>query len=218
MNSNVSPLKTRQERRHSRGLAVPAPAQGSAQVEVDCLPSIGPITVQEPPYKGAESDVGQLNTSDLTKAVLLDWLGQQPIMFHRVFVDITGNVISAIWLTYAVSSLTSDIRNAVDKNGLYQFNFNTSHCTAQTGLTSAEQKKCLLNLQQIGLLTKPSARALRAQVQVGINLQYLADRMLEHSQPLYVAMQQHGAMDEPLDVVHLQARSSARAQRQQAQS
>jgi len=232
--SNVLSLKTRQQRRHKRrdADAVPPQVASTLQLEPNDSPSaigtpsplgpgghireIGPLGAVAETVASNEADPFKLDSAMVTSAVLLDWLGQQPITFHRVFVDITGNVISAIWLTYALSSLTSDVRSAMDDQGLYQFNFSTEGCSSQTGLTALEQKKCILNLQQLGLVIKTSARAQRGQVRISINLQGLANQMLEHSKSLALAMHQQGAFDKQVDVNLLQARSNARAQRRAA--
>ena len=34
--------------------------------------------------------------------VVLEILGQAPIVFHRIFVDIMGSVTAALWLSYAL--------------------------------------------------------------------------------------------------------------------
>lgn len=38
----------------------------------------------------------------LQSAMLLDLVGQAPITINRAFVDLTGNVLAALWLSYAV--------------------------------------------------------------------------------------------------------------------
>ncbi len=32
----------------------------------------------------------------LNQAVMLNWLGQQPVSFHRSYVDVTGSVVAAL--------------------------------------------------------------------------------------------------------------------------
>ena len=43
------------------------------------------------------------HVSHLAQATLLNWLGQSPITFHRIYVDITGSVVSGLWLSYALN-------------------------------------------------------------------------------------------------------------------
>ena len=51
-------------------------------------------------------DALRLADSSLTQAILLDWLGQQPIAFHRIYVDISGSVTAAVWLSLVLSRMS----------------------------------------------------------------------------------------------------------------
>lgn len=55
--------------------------------------------------KNTKNLSAQLSNSDsefLKSALFLELIGQEPITINRAFVDLTGNVLSALWLTYAM--------------------------------------------------------------------------------------------------------------------
>ena len=51
------------------------------------------------------SDSCRADAGVVGELVVLEILGQAPIVFHRIFVDITGSVTAALWLSYALYAL-----------------------------------------------------------------------------------------------------------------
>ena len=107
-------------------------------------------------------------------------------MFHRVFVDITGSVLNALWLTHALSTI-AEKPSAVDANGICRYDLNISKCHIETGLSPLEQKNCVKKLEQLEILFKDTAQTKRKR-EVCLNLQLLAKFMQEHSEPLALTL------------------------------
>ena len=80
-------------------------------------------------------------------AVLLEILGQAPIVFHRIFVDITGSVTAALWLSYALYALEE--RRAGDDAW---FSKSQDEWQRDTGLTRREQETARKRLRALELL------------------------------------------------------------------
>ena len=80
-------------------------------------------------------------------ALLLEILGQAPIVFHRIFVDITGSVTAALWLSYALYALEE--RRAGDDGW---FSKSQDEWQRDTGLTRREQETARKRLRALELL------------------------------------------------------------------
>lgn len=85
-------------------------------------------------------------------ALMLEWIGQTPIMIHRAFIDLTGNVLTALWLSYAVEKA----KECIDQDGgnSVLISMPASECEKQTGITRAQQQTCRKSLIALGLLTE----------------------------------------------------------------
>ena len=83
-------------------------SKDSSPVATPPVPTLPKLPVAANSASAEEgSDAMQLADSSLTQAVLLDWLGQQPIAFHRVYVDISGSVTAAVWLSMVLAHMAS---------------------------------------------------------------------------------------------------------------
>lgn len=92
----------------------------------------------------------QLSNGDseyLKSALFLDLIGQEPITINRAFVDLTGNVLSALWLTYAMER---ERRN--ESEDFFEILMASSCCTKDTGITRAQQQTCRKALVDLGIL------------------------------------------------------------------
>lgn len=91
------------------------------------------------------------------QAVFLDIFGQAPVAFHRVFVDITGSVVSALWLSNAIN-LISQIIQSSPRGGEATlasdvwFSLSSDDCHATTGLSRREQETARESLRELGML------------------------------------------------------------------
>jgi hypothetical protein len=128
--------------------------------------------------------------SMLEEARFLHWFGQETIAFNRGYVDITGNVVSALWLSFVLERMPEDVRadraHLVDDR--YEFHMTGADCEAATGITRAQQVGCRAQLEALGLLQVDGIRGKAARFTV--NLSRLREIMTEQSRPLLVAMQQ----------------------------
>lgn len=84
-------------------------------------------------------------------AMMLEWIGQAPIMIHRAFIDLTGNVLTALWLSYAVEKAKEVMEQ--DTSSVI-ISMSASECEKQTGITRAQQQTCRKALIALGLLTE----------------------------------------------------------------
>lgn len=78
---------------------------------------------------------------------VLDLL-DEPIRFHRRFIDLTGNVSSALLLSYAC--YTSQQTHDTEQSGW--FLKSRDEWTAETGLSSTEQRTAIKRLQELEVL------------------------------------------------------------------
>jgi hypothetical protein len=188
-------------------------SQNPAQ-ELPALPSLSASGT-------GQQDAPPLATTDmsnhhLSQAVLLDWLGSQPVAFHRVYVDICGSVTAAVWLSLVLSLLDSQGKKLVDAQGIFRFALSSSQCEAQTGLTYREQRKAQRQLVDCELLTlegKPAGQA--AAPMFALDMNALTQRLLSHSAGL-AELIQHNAPAGEVDVASLERRAQARASRRSA--
>lgn len=96
-------------------------------------------------------------------ALLLDTMGQSPISFHRAFVDVTGSVTSALWLSWAVNQVNIQAaqlkQRGVAKLEDTQVWFESNHpdCERDTGLTRREQDTARRILREAKILHERTA-------------------------------------------------------------
>ena len=93
---------------------------------------------------------------DENLALMLDVLGQPPVMFHRAYVGIAGGIAGALWLSFAmgrraqaVAALQEADQAAVEP---VWFSFSREDCEEGTGLTRHQQDSARRELRQIGVV------------------------------------------------------------------
>lgn len=128
-------------------------------------------------------------TGLLKEAQLLQWLGQNTITFNRDFVDLTGNVLSALWLGFVLDRIPAFVREgrASAEGGTYTFVMTSQECEEATGITRAQQATCRRQLAEAGLLTESGRRG--KAVVYTLHMDRLSARLAEMAQPLAQALQ-----------------------------
>ncbi len=110
-------------------------------------------------------------TGKIEAELLLDLLGQAPIVFHRCYVNITGSVTAALWLSYAVYHIT-EIALADDG----WFSKSQLEWERETGLSRREQesaRKLLIGLKILKERRPGLQRPLQFQIDFDILMQQL---------------------------------------------
>jgi hypothetical protein len=120
-------------------------------------------------------------TNHIHSAMMLEWLGQAPVTIHRAFIDLTGNVLAALWLSYALERAPGQ-----DQTGSVLIEMTSSECQKDTGITRAQQQTCRKALADLGILSEEGAKG-RA-LQYRINTKRLMDLLVEQAQPLTDAL------------------------------
>ena len=172
--------------------------------------------------EGAEAVVLRMGESSLTQAVLLDWLGQQPVAFHRVYVDISGSVTAAVWLSMVLAHMAGGPSNQIDDQGTYRFKLARTHCEAETGLTDAEQRKAHRQLVKAGILSVsyPNKNELHPNTTPSpsfkLDLRKLTALLLTHSEGLADMMRASASTAPAMDVQALERLAQERAARRRA--
>lgn len=96
-------------------------------------------------------------------ALILDTIGQPLITFHRAFVDVTGSVTCALWLSWAINQVNIQAaqlrRNDVAQLEDVQVWFECNHhdCERDTGLTRREQDTARRILRDAKILHERTA-------------------------------------------------------------
>jgi hypothetical protein len=96
------------------------------------------------------------------EAVLLELFGRQPVAFHRAFVDVTGSVTAALWLSHAIG-----LAQQADASAPFQLS--QDDCNAATGLSRREQETARARLRAAGLMSET-----RQGRQIGYRLDFQA--------------------------------------------
>lgn len=193
------------------------------QSSPSALPSLPtlPTSTKTPP-SADESEAMQLADSSLTQAVLLDWLGQQPIAFHRIYVDISGSVTAAVWLSMVLSRMASGPSEQIDASGLHRFTLAKTQCEAETGLTEAEQRKAHKQLAKAGILSVSYPKknekhpGKTASPSFELDLRKLTALLLARSEGLAEMVRSSAATAPSLDVQALERQAQERATRRRA--
>lgn len=133
--------------------------------------------------------------SALGQAALLEWLGQPAIAFHRVYVDIAGGVLPALWLSHAMNRVATAHALAFEPNGDFVFTMSASECEDATGITRAQQAGCRKQLIRQGLMLE-QAEQRRATV-YRLHLDRIARCLLAQAAPLAERLQAYPVLPEP---------------------
>ncbi|WP_141832007.1 hypothetical protein [Delftia sp. HK171] len=117
----------------------------------------------------------------LQSAMLLDLVGQAPITINRAFVDLTGNVLTALWLSYAVEKGLDR-----DNGPSFVLELSASDVEKDTGITRPQQQTCRRTLAAMGLLTEEGGKGRTLKYRV--HLDRLMEQLQLQAQPLAAAM------------------------------
>ncbi len=79
--------------------------------------------------------------------LLLELFGQTPIVFNRIYIDVTGSVSAALWLAYAIYHVSE---HGSDRDGW--FIKSQQEWLLDTGLSRREQESARTRLRILGLL------------------------------------------------------------------
>jgi len=178
--------------------------------------TLPPLPCSEPAAAANDGGPVSLRTgaeqAALSQAVLLDWLGSQPVAFQRVYVDVCGGVIAAVWLSMALSLLDGKGREQVDAQGVFRFTMPSKLCEAQTGLTDAEQRRARQQLINAQLLYVQGRKGGRNTPVFALDLHRLTAHLLQHSEGLAQLLEQQQMANQPkADPETLERRARARS-------
>lgn len=211
-------LKNRRQRRAK----VIRPDFTSSTPSPSAWPELPGTTNAAPGGEGADAAVLRMGDSSLTQAVLLDWLGQQPIAFHRIYVDISGSVTAAVWLSMVLSHMASGPSDQINAQGIHSFTLARTQCEAETGLTEAEQRKAHRQLVKAGILSVsyPNKNKVHPNrtpsPSFQLDLRKLTALLLTRSEGLADMLRASAASTPALDVQALERNALERAARRRA--
>jgi hypothetical protein len=114
--------------------------------------------------------------------LLLELFGQTPIVFHRLYIDVTGSVTAALWLAYAIYHISEQ---GADREGW--FVKSQQEWLLETGLSRREQETARTRLRALNLLEE--RRAPNAPLAYRIVLPQLHAAMEAHAQRLHAERQ-----------------------------
>lgn len=134
---------------------------------------VTPYAHLDDPYEGEmmESQHG------IDPTLLLEVLGQIPIVFNRIYIDVTGSVTAALWLAYAVYHLSE---RGCDNAGW--FSKSQQEWELDTGLSRREQETARARLRALSLLEE--RRLPNQPLAYRIMLPALRSAMEDHAQRL----------------------------------
>lgn len=115
------------------------------------------------------------------EAVVLELFGRAPVAFHRVFVDVTGSVTAALWLSHAIG--------VAKQAGDDMFQMSQEECSEATGLSRREQETARARLRAAGLVAEARQGRL---VGYRVDFQAIAARLLT-----CCSQRRHAALFEP---------------------
>lgn len=127
---------------------------------------------------------GELHALDqgVNPTLLLELFGQTPIVFHRLYIDVTGSVTAALWLAYAIYHVSE---RGADAEGW--FVKSQQEWLLETGLSRREQETARNRLRALNLLEE--RRAPNAPLAYRIVLPQLHAAMEAHAQRLHAERQ-----------------------------
>lgn len=129
----------------------------------------------------------------LAQAALLNLMGQTPISFHRLYVDITGNVVTALWLSSMLERV-AQARPEDFQDDDYVFHLSAMQCHQLTGITASQQRTCRRDLIALGMLSEQTGPGRVPEYRLHMNV--VADAILNASASLATSLeksQQHQA-------------------------
>ncbi|MBY6345196.1 hypothetical protein E5C31_04375 [Providencia rettgeri] len=117
----------------------------------------------------------------LAQAALLNLMGQTPISFHRLYVDITGNVITGLWLSSVLERVAQAKPEEFQEDD-YVFRLSATQCHQVTGITASQQRTCRRDLISLGMLSEQSGPGRVPEYRLHLNV--VADAILQASASL----------------------------------
>ena len=130
----------------------------------------------------------------LGQAALLEWLGQAPIAFHRVYVDLTGGVLPALWLSSAMDRVARAHATSFEVNGDFVFAMSAHECEAVTGISRSQQVSCRKTLVKLGLISEHAEQ--RKTTVYRLHLDRIARGLLTQAAPLAEQLQKYEPLPE----------------------
>ncbi len=151
-------------RGHRDSAAKPAPPRTkSAQAAV---------TLGWPAQSAGRDAVDGAKPLPADQAVVLDLFGQPPIIFHRIYVELTGSVTAALWFSHAMDRLSHN------PGAEHAFDMTQPECQALTGLTRREQDTARARLREAGLITEERRGS---SIRFRVNVEVLSKLLMEQS-------------------------------------
>lgn len=135
-----------------------------------------------PPRSHSTSEPVVMDRAFLNQAMMLDFFGQPPLSIPRSYVDITGSVVAALWLSHALDKQAS----ATDSGGDHVFVMTGKDCERDTGITRAQQVTCRRVLLDRGLLSEESQQGKVGRYR--IHMDRLAQCLMRQAAPLAEAL------------------------------
>lgn len=143
-------------------------------------PSLKVLRRQQAANEGGQG-IDAVDSSVLRKAALLELLGRKPVTFQRIYADIAGGVLAAVWLGRALELAGESSDAALGHEGGV-FSMTTRECEEATGLTPSQQATCRRKLIAAGLVS-PLERCGRVPRYL-LHRDVLAQRLLVAAEPL----------------------------------
>ncbi|GKT19578.1 hypothetical protein AVHY2522_23005 [Acidovorax sp. SUPP2522] len=188
--NKVTHLSNRHERRARRTT--------STAVDMAIAPT-DPSSMEQTSMQGltpSPTAANDLHGALLGQAVLLDWLGQAPISFHRAYVDIAGGVVPALWLSSAMARMVHAPRESF-QGDTFVFAMSAQECEQETGISRGQQETCRRQLIAAGLVSEQSGQ--RKPIVYRLHLDAIARALIEQAEPLaqmlHLLQPQDAAMD-----------------------
>lgn len=123
--------------------------------------------------------------------MLLDWIGQAPVTINRAFIDLTGNVVIALWLSHAVDKA---LQEPGESSVLIEMS--SAAVEKDTGITRAQQQTCRKALVAMGLVTEEGGQGRAPKFR--IHMDRLMEQLQRQAQPLADALERSGHCAVPL--------------------
>lgn len=144
--------------------------------------------------------------NEMLSAMLLEWVGQAPVTIHRAFIDLTGNVLCALWLTYALEKAKA-WEHGASKNGMVAIDMTSAECERDTGITRAQQQTCRKVLVQMQILSEVGGQG--KAIQYTLDTHRLLDLLMQQAQPLADALRVSRSESATSDVVSPEVATAA---------
>ncbi|MBT0960216.1 hypothetical protein [Denitromonas iodatirespirans] len=121
------------------------------------------------PLDDCDRGSGAFPPQGIDPALVLEVFGQSPIVFHRIYVDVTGDILAALWLSYAVYYL-NEYPEAAEAGWLAR---SQDDWHADTGMSRREQERARRRLRELGLIQE--RRRPNASMQFQVDYERLYD-------------------------------------------